>query len=189
MTKCGPKLRTSASSQQMRSPSAASSDFHSALPFPEPGRQLGQHVLDGEDTGARPAGDLRGGVGRSVVEDDDLVDEAGPLDEIAANRRARCGRPSPPRRGPGGTPRRSARAGPSPRRGRRGRDVVAGRRAGSSGHVSREPTGRRAPVLRSSPARAHRERPRDRPCDAAATSFRPGNRSPETASQVPMPDR
>ena len=107
----------------------------------------------------------------------------------------RCGRRSPPRRGPGGTPRRSGPAGPWPRRGRRGRDRESpgGGPEASGRHVLGKPTGRRdALCYGSSSVRAHRERPRDRPCDAAATSFHreTGPPRPEIGgSQVPMPDR
>ena len=87
VTKWAPKLRRSASSQQMRSPSAAYSDFHIALPLPEPGRGSGEHVLDGKDPGAFAGGGLGGGVGRAVVDHDDLVDEPHFLDEVTADRR------------------------------------------------------------------------------------------------------
>ena len=49
------KLRRSASSQQMMSPVHACSDFHSALPLPDPGPGLGQDRRLGDDPRAPAA--------------------------------------------------------------------------------------------------------------------------------------
>ena len=77
------KLRRSASSQQMMSPRHACSDFHSALPLPEPGPGFGEHVAPRRRPGAPAA---RATAAVSSVEPssmhDDLVDESvGQLDE------------------------------------------------------------------------------------------------------------
>ena len=68
------------------SPSHAYSDFHSALPLPEPGRHSGRTSSTARTRAPSQRGDLGGGVGRAVVDHDDLVDERDVLDEVAPDR-------------------------------------------------------------------------------------------------------
>ena len=92
------KLRRSASIQQMMSPVHAYSDFHIALPLPEPVPVSGS--TDASATTRAPAaGRDRGGVvGGTVVEHDDLGRRS-----RAAPPRRRWPRWSPPRYTPAGT--------------------------------------------------------------------------------------
>ncbi len=50
------------------------------LSFPQ--AQVGQDLGDGDHPGPRGLGELGGGVDRAVVEDEDLVHQAGPLDQV-----------------------------------------------------------------------------------------------------------
>ena len=43
---------------------------------------VGQHVTGGEDDRSGGAGHQRGVVGGSIVDDDDLVDQAAPVDQL-----------------------------------------------------------------------------------------------------------
>ena len=94
--------------------SAASSDFHIALPLPDPGPVSGEHGLGRDHAGALPGRDCRGGVRRAVVEHEHLVDEATSSIRVCAGPWRRCGRPWPPRSAPAGRPRPSGPAPPWP---------------------------------------------------------------------------
>ena len=168
VTKSARKLRRSASSQQMRSPRHTCSDFQSDVAL------AGARARLGEDRRARRRpGRPRRAATAAVpsVEpssiDDDLVDESsGSTSRRGSPRRWR--RSSLPRRVPGGRPRRCSAASFAPQV----HGEVTGRRA-ATGRVSGAV--QRCYIVR---IRAHPERPRDRPDDAAATSDRPpGNRT------------
>ncbi len=165
----------------------ACSDFHSALPLPDPGPASGSTSDSATTRRAGGAGDRGGVVGGVVVEHHDLVDEA-PVrrHEVLAHLGHDARRRSRLRCAPGGTPRSSARASASPRRDRPDSRVSLRGTPGCS--PASEPCYPDRANLTE--IRAHQERLRDRPCDAAATSTEHRSRKePVDSSEVPMPDR
>ena len=140
--------------------------------LPAPGRKLGQELGDGEDARSFGAGGVAGRVRRAVVHDHDLVDELEVLDEASAHRRDYA-----------------ADGGFFVTRGKAHRDrvPVACFRLHERGEEPRFPRPPHAPQITQgsqvalaklqgcstfSPVRAHQERLRDRPNEAAATSVK-----------------
>jgi hypothetical protein len=140
--------------------------------LPAPGRELGQELGDGEDARSFGAGGVAGRVRRAVVHDHDLVDELEVLDETSAHCRDHAA--------DGGFFVTGGKA-------HRHRVPVAGLRRHECGEELRLPRPPHAAQITQgaqvalaklqgcstfSPVRAHQERLRDRPNEAAATSVK-----------------
>ena len=182
VTKCEPKLRTSASSQQTMSPSHAYSDSHSALPLPEPVGQLGEDLVDRRARGRPPSWRPRRWRRSTRRRSRRPRRRAVRARPGCGGPWRRSGRPSPPRCAPAGTPRSRCRCAAWPSTSASTSSpahlpccssVVQATDVVHAGIVPRRRGGARATVFAE---RVHPERSRDRPYDTAATSITLGHR-------------